>query len=87
MKEGRNMRLYFESPAGRRIAIDTDKKEYCSGNDIEGAHRFIWLDSETDLEIMEKELDFCGWAYGTKWTSDSPAGAGIPDRLQRPRRV
>ena len=80
------MRLYFVDPAGQRLAIDTEKKEYCSGDDIAGAHRFIWLDSETDLEIIIKELDFCGWAYGAAWTATSPAGAGIPDKLQRPRR-
>ena len=74
------MRLYFETPDGRRLAIDTGRQEYCTGKDIAGKHRFIWLDSKTDLEIIESEIEFCGWNYCPAWTIESPAGAGAAAR-------
>ena len=70
------MRLYFETNKGQRLAIDTNRQEYCTGADISGRHRFIWLDSEKDLAIIESELEFCGWSYGAAWTADSPNRAG-----------
>lgn len=83
------MRLYFETNKGRRLAIDTNRQEYCTGTDISGRHRFIWLDSEKDLTIIESELEFCGWSYGAAWTADSPAAAGaaIPDPFRRENRA
>ena len=83
------MRLYFEAPTGRRLAIDTNRQEYCTGADIAGKHRFIWLDSETDLEIIESEIEFCSWGYNPAWTAESPASAGaaIPDPFHRPPRA
>lgn len=83
------MRLYFETPAGRRLAIDTNRQEYCTGADIAGKHRFIWLDSEKDLSIIESEIEFCGWNYCPAWTIDSPAdaGAAITDPFYRPPRA
>ena len=79
------MRLYFETPAGRRLAIDTNRQEYCTSADIAGQHRFIWLDSEKDLEIIESEIEFCGFSYCPAWTVNS--AAGITDPFQRPPRA
>lgn len=83
------MRLYFETPAGRRLAIDTARQEYCTGADIAGKHRFIWLDSEKDLSIIESEIEFCGWNYCPAWTIERPAdvGAAITDPFYRPPRA
>ena len=83
------MRLYFETNKGQRLAIDTNRQEYCTGADIAGKHRFIWLDSEKDLSIIESEIEFCGWNYCPAWTIDSPAdaGAAITDPFYRPPRA
>lgn len=70
------MRLYFETNKGQRLVMDTDKREYFTGTDIAEKHRFIWLESEKDIENIKLELDYSGWSYGAELTEDSPAGAG-----------
>lgn len=66
------MRLYFITPDGERLAIDTNKEEYCKGGDISDYHRFIKLDSPQDITIIESELEFCGWDYGNTWGDEVP---------------
>ncbi len=71
-REGRAMRLYFITPDGERLAINTNKEEYCKGGDISDYHRFIKLDSPQDITIIESELEFCGWDYGNTWGDEVP---------------
>lgn len=66
------MRLYFITPDGERLAINTSKEEYCKGGDISDYHRFIKLDSPQDITIIESELEFCGWDYGNTWGDEVP---------------
>ena len=70
------MRLYFETNKGQRLVMDTDKREYFTGTDIAEKHRFIWLESEKDIENIKLELDYSGWSYGAELAADSPADTG-----------
>lgn len=86
------MRLYFEAPDGRRLAIDTDTKQYCTnyeGDTIPDNHRYIWIMGQQDLTIIERELDFNGWGYNAEFVNDSPttAAEAAADPLHRPPRA
>ena len=69
---GQTMRLYFITPDGDRLAIDTDRREYCSGAAVPDHHRFIRLEGPLDITIIQSELDFNGWGYGDTWTNETP---------------
>lgn len=75
------MRLYFEDPAGQRLAIETDRQEYCTSYDspaaIDGGHRFIKVSAD-DLENILKEIDFNAWNYSAAWLQP----AADPDDLE-----
>jgi len=71
------MRLYFQDGSGRRIAIDTERREYCADylnpeTIIDDAHRFITVSDPQALYIVESEADFCGWAYSDEFLKDRP---------------
>ena len=75
------MRLFFEDPEGRRLALDTDRQEWAAdyANDkteIRSDHSFINVSSSQDLEKIEREADFCAWSYGDTWTNHG-RGAGF----------
>ena len=64
------MRLYFEDPAGRRLAIETDLQEYSiSDYMINDNHRFIKV-SAGDYNNLVAEIDFNAWSYGGEWLID-----------------
>lgn len=70
------MRLYFEAPNGDRLAIDTKKEIYSTNfedgaGDVPDGHRYIWLESGKDLDIILSEIEFCGWSYDDTWTGDT----------------
>lgn len=75
------MRLFFEDPKGRRLALDTDRREWAAdyANDkteIRSDHSFIKVSEPEDLETIEREADFCAWSYGDTWTNHG-RGAGF----------
>jgi len=62
------MRLFFTDPSGGRVAIDTDRKQYCADyiapeTIISDDHRFIKVSDIDSLDIVLSEADFCGWGY------------------------
>ena len=71
------MRLYFQDPQGKRLAIDTERREYCAETEtpditIPDSHRFIAVDDNA-FYIILGEADFCGWSYSSEFLKDHPA--------------
>lgn len=64
------MRLFFTDPDGRRLAIETNRQEYCTSYDsqaaIDDGHQFIKVSAD-DMETILKEIDFNAWDYSAAW--------------------
>lgn len=75
------MRLYFEDPAGRRLAIETERREYCTSESnpeaITDDHKFIKVSAEDFINLYE-EIDFNAWDYSATWLRP----AADPDDLE-----
>lgn len=64
------MRLYFENPAGQHLAIETERREYCTSDSspeaITDDHKFIKVRAEDFINLYE-EIDFNAWDYSAAW--------------------
>lgn len=64
------MRLYFTDPNGQRLAIETERREYCTSESSPGTitdnHKFIKVSAEDFINLCE-EIDFNAWNYSAAW--------------------
>ena len=64
------MRLYFEDPAGRRLAIETKRQEYITNENnadaIDSGHTFIQVTEQGFIDLL-KELDFNCFGFSGAW--------------------
>lgn len=64
------MRLYFEDPSGKRLAIETERREYCTSESspeaITDEHKFIKISAEDYINLY-REIDFNAWNYSAAW--------------------
>lgn len=82
------MKLYFKTPAGERLAIDTERREWAAdyANDdteLTDKHRYINVSSLQDLYTIESESDFNGYGYNSNIENGRAPGISVfTDYLQ-----
>ena len=62
------MRLFFEDPAGDRLALDTSREQWAATYEtddtiITDKHFIIRVEAPEVLRRIEQEADFCGFGY------------------------
>ena len=65
------MQLFFRDPSDGRLAIDTDKKEYCCNYlkpyvGITGPRKYILVQRAIDLYVITSEMEKNGWTYNAE---------------------
>ena len=72
------MRLFFEDPAGDRLALDTNRKEWAATYETEDTkitddHFIIEVEDGDTLRRIEREADFCGYGYNREIDDETRA--------------